>query len=744
MKILFFIDNLMSGGKERRFVELLKGLKAFPSIEFEIVIMNEDVHYKEVFELQNTIHFLIRKTKKDLSIFYKIYKICKIYRPDIIHCFDSMSAVYLSPICSLLRLKLINGMISDAPEKLNIFNTTWLRARITFPFSAIIIGNSEAGLKAYKTPPKKSLVIHKGFNFKRIENLANSDSIRNGLKIKTKFVIGMVASFSKYKDYKTYFKAAELVLSERNDVTFIAIGNKTDSMEAATLIDDNYRDVIKTIGKKTNVESYINAMDICVLATFTEGISNSILEYMALAKPVIATSGGGTNEIVKNAKTGFLVKPSDPSDLAEKIILLLNDFNLRYEMGTEGVKRVHKTFSIETMVSKYVFCYENLQKKKNNRKSKSLKVLFFIDSLRAGGKERRCVELLKGLNASPDIDFEIVVMNENIHYKEVFYLNTKIHYLIRKTKKDLSVFQKFYNISKEYKPDVVHCWNDMTAVIAVPTCKLLKIKFVNGMVADTPIRRNIMNKSWLRARLTFAFSSKIIGNSKAGLIGYGAPPKKSSCIYNGMDFNRFKNLKDPNVLRRQIFGDDCNNIFVAGMVAAFEPRKDYKTFIKAALLLIELNASIRFILVGDGTDFIQIKNSVPLKFSNKIIFLGKRNDVESIVNLFDVGILLTNSKVHGEGISNSIIEYMALGKPVIATRGGGTNEVVINHQNGYLIDSDDSSQMVEYIQRLIHDKKLVAQLGSKSYEIARCIFDLKIMTQNYIQTYQQVLQENKN
>jgi len=365
----------MSGGKERRFVELLKGLKAYTSIEFEIVVMNEDVHYKEVFELQNTVHFLIRKTKKDLSVFYKVYKICKNYKPDIVHCFDSMSAVYLTPICSLLQLKLINGMISDAPEGLTFFNKTWLRARITFPFSTIIVGNSEAGLKAYKTPKNKSFVIHNGFDFKRIANLTNSDNIRDELKINTKFVIGMVASFSKYKDYKTYFKAAGLVLSGRNDVTFIAIGNNTDSMEAKILIEDKYHEAIKTVGKKSDVESYINVMDICVLATFTEGISNSILEYMALAKPVIATSGGGTNEIVENEKTGFLVKPSDSLELAEKINILLNDFNLRSQMGMEGLKRVRKMFSIESMVSKYVSCYENCQNKKAIKKKSSARLM---------------------------------------------------------------------------------------------------------------------------------------------------------------------------------------------------------------------------------------------------------------------------------------------------------------------------------------------------------------------------------
>ena len=69
-----------------------------------------------------------------------------------------------------------------------------------------------------------------------------------------------------------------------------------------------------------------------------------------------------------------------------------------------------------------------------------------------------------------------------------------------------------------------------------------------------------------------------------------------------------------------------------------------------------------------------MQESVPVHLKDKIIFLGKIANVENIINIFDIGILITNSKVHGEGVSNSIIEYMALGKPVIATRGGGTDQ----------------------------------------------------------------------
>jgi len=373
-----------------------------------------------------------------------------------------------------------------------------------------------------------------------------------------------------------------------------------------------------------------------------------------------------------------------------------------------------------------------------------MRVLFFIDSLCAGGKERRLTELMKGLRLNPEVNFEIVLMDKRVHYHQVFSLNIRIHYLLRKTKKDLSVFPKFYKICKDYRPDIVHCWDSMTAVISAPTCRLLNIKLVNGLVVDTPVKQNIFNKHWLRAKLTFPFSNKIIGNSRAGLAAYKAPFKKSSCIYNGMDFHRFEKLKEREIIEKDIFGKSGGNIFVAGMVAGFENRKDYETLITAALSLITSDDLIRFVLVGDGNNFNEIKKSVSEKYTDKIIFLGKRNDVESIVNIFDIGILLTNSKVHGEGISNSIIEYMALGKPVIATRGGGTNEVINDGENGFLINPHDSYQLVQTIQKIMSDTNLRQQFGAKSYEMAHNRFDLKIMTESYFQMYQQLLQENKN
>jgi glycosyltransferase involved in cell wall biosynthesis len=360
MKILFFVDNFSLGGKERRLLELMKELKLRPDVQFELVVMSKSIQYKEVFDLNIKIHYIIRNTKKDVSVFQKFYKLCKYFKPDIVHCWDSMTAVYLLPAVKLLKIKMVNGMIVDAPARQNTRNKIWLRGKFTFPFSSIIIGNSKAGLDAYKAPKKKSICIYNGFNFRRIKHIEDSALMRGQLKIDTKFIIGMVASFSVYKDYATYFSAAKLLLKKRNDITFLAIGNDTDSDSSAALIDERHRKHFRLLGKKTGIESFINIMDICVLSTFTEGISNSILEYMALGKPVIATDGGGTSEIVEDKKTGYLVKQSDPADLAEKIEMLINNSELRNQMGVAGKKRVEDNFSIDKMVNGFIKTYEKV------------------------------------------------------------------------------------------------------------------------------------------------------------------------------------------------------------------------------------------------------------------------------------------------------------------------------------------------------------------------------------------------
>lgn len=357
VKILFVIDTLASGGKERRLTELLKALVHRPEVSAELVILSNDIHYTEVYTFNIRIHQLVRRSRKDLAIFRQLRLILKAFNPDAVHCWESMTAVYLAPLCKIMNYPLINGMITNVPQVQNITNRHWLRARLTFPFSDVIVSNSQAGIEAYRAPSGKSVVIYNGFNFQRLEGVLNKQEARLMIGVKTRYVVGMVASFWQQKDYPTYYKAARILLRKRDDITFLAIGPGTDSENSVKEAGSDFGKSFILMGKRSGIESLISAMDVCVLSTFTEGTSNSLLEYMAMGKPVVATRGGGTAELITDGIEGYLVRPEDPAMMADRINMLLDNAELRDSLGAAARARIIEGFSIGRMVTDYIRLY---------------------------------------------------------------------------------------------------------------------------------------------------------------------------------------------------------------------------------------------------------------------------------------------------------------------------------------------------------------------------------------------------
>jgi len=355
MRILFFIETLRSGGKERRLVELIKGLSKYPDIKMELVLMETDVFYNDIFKVDIKIHYLVRKViKKDPLIFFKFYKIAKKFNPDIINTWGNMVTIYSIPSKIILNVKLINNEITDSPK----FQKKGIFYKIAFKKSDLIVANSIAGLKSYRIT-KNSKVIYNGFNFKRLENLIPSELMRKNFDVKTKYIVGMVASFTLAKDYHTYLEVAVNILKQRKDVTFLCIG-AGDFTDYKLSIHDNLLSNIKFISQQKDIESLINIFDVSVLSTFNEGISNFIMESMALVKPVVVSEGGGTSEIVIDGETGFIVKQQSSLIMAEKIDLLLNNKDLREQMGERGINRIKTKFEINNMISKFIDMYKNL------------------------------------------------------------------------------------------------------------------------------------------------------------------------------------------------------------------------------------------------------------------------------------------------------------------------------------------------------------------------------------------------
>ena len=361
VKVLHIIDHLSEGGRERRMVELLKGISKSGLFDIVAVVLKRNVHYTEIFELPNVkVTVLERKTRRDPRIFFSLFQLSKEFNPDIIHTWSSMSSLYVIPIIKWLKIKFINGMISNA--KCVPMSNNHIRSKITFPFSDLILANSLAGARVYNAPEKKSRVIPNGFSFDRIQHIGTREDMMKKFNITTKYVIGMVGSVDHRKDYKTYVSAAIDVLSQKNDITFLIIGTGDQMLYIKDMVPGKFSDRILFLGRQKNVESIINIFDIGVLTTYTEGISNAVMEYMALGKPVIVTEGGGTEEIVLNNRTGFIIDHASKSQLIDKIHYLLENPSDAKSMGLMGKKRITEEFNIQKMVNTTIDLYKDLLK----------------------------------------------------------------------------------------------------------------------------------------------------------------------------------------------------------------------------------------------------------------------------------------------------------------------------------------------------------------------------------------------
>jgi len=360
MKIMYVIDSLRRGGKERRLLELIKYLKSnSEDININLLVLYDLIEYPEIFESGIEITVLDKKNHSEIKTLSKFLKEIKRVEPDIIHSWIGIGSFYSSIAKVFNKFFFINAMITSAPV-IKPLSKIWFFSRFSFLFSDIIVSNSQAGLKAYSAPEIKSAYIYNGFNSKRLENLKDIGSVRAELNIKTKFIVGMVATFSDKKDYRTYLNCANQIISERADVSFICVGDG--------LLLDQYKkefaeiDRIIFTGEQKDVESIVNIFDIGVLCTFGESLSNSILEYMALGKPVVTTDRGGNKEIVEDNVSGFLYEHKNIEDYKVKILTLLDDNELRKRMGNRSKEIVKEKFSIENMSHKTCELYKKVLK----------------------------------------------------------------------------------------------------------------------------------------------------------------------------------------------------------------------------------------------------------------------------------------------------------------------------------------------------------------------------------------------
>ena len=225
----------------------------------------------------------------------------------------------------------------------------------------------------------------------------------------------------------------------------------------------------------------------------------------------------------------------------------------------------------------------------------------------------------------------------------------------------------------------------------------------------------------------------------------GLPSNKIKVIQNGVDTDLFNGKHDIIALKNEIFekfGIDFfnQNKFIIGTVGSLRPLKNQIMLLQAIVKIKEINpdTNILVLIIGDGGDRYNLEKFVQEnRLSKQVIFLGTRKDIHILFSLIDISVLTT---IPGwEGMSNVVLESMASGKPVIATKTVGNDELIKDQANGFLVDVKDVSGLANRIIMLMNNNDLLRKMGGDAYNFVREKFSIERMVADYEELYLTIL-----
>ena len=210
------------------------------------------------------------------------------------------------------------------------------------------------------------------------------------------------------------------------------------------------------------------------------------------------------------------------------------------------------------------------------------------------------------------------------------------------------------------------------------------------------------------------------------------PEHLISVVYNGIDVAGYDNPIDRMEKIKSLAVDPGKK--VVGMVTRFVRLKGIDVFLQAASLLLERKPGLEFILVGGGPEMEEMKSlAIGLKIEKSVHFLGVRNDIGDLLSLFDVAVLSSRT----EALPMVLLEYMASGKPIVATRVGSVPELISHGETGLMVEPENPKAMADAISLLLDNEERARMMG----DYARGEVKRRFVIENTVRDTEAVIDE---
>ncbi|MCP4634404.1 MAG: glycosyltransferase family 4 protein [candidate division Zixibacteria bacterium] len=297
---------------------------------------------------------------KNLKACFKIYKILKREKPDIVHTHLAMAG-FLGRTAAIIAgsSKIVHTFHGHTLHgywgklKTNFFaSLEKMLARRSDCLIAVSDRVRNDIINAGIAHPDKTITVHLGLELKRFRELDKyKGQLRKELGIDNETVlVGIIARLVPVKNHRLFIEAASKV--NRKNVKYIIVGDGQLRAELEELAENTgiSEDIIFT-GFRNDLEKIYSDLDISVLSSLNEGLPVAVIESMTAGVPVISTDVGGIHELIDDGENGFIVPSGDVEGLTNRLKNLIVDSNLRNELGESAISKVYPYLEYTRLVS---------------------------------------------------------------------------------------------------------------------------------------------------------------------------------------------------------------------------------------------------------------------------------------------------------------------------------------------------------------------------------------------------------
>lgn len=275
----------------------------------------------------------------------------------------------------------------------------------------------------------------------------------------------------------------------------------------------------------------------------------------------------------------------------------------------------------------------------------------------------------------------------------------------------------------------------LDGALAARLCGIPHVWHLREAVAGNSDLTSPLPVGWLPS-FALVHSAAVIVNSAdlARRLFGDAPPSKVTVVYNGIEPSLYLGAQPEPILPSLPVGAR-----LAAVCGALQERKDILTYIRSAALLRDSHPGLHHLVIGQGhgTYLSRIEEEIARNgLAGRVHLLGYRDDLPALLSRIDV---LVSTAVH-EPFGRTLIEAMAAGRPVVATRSGGPQEIIIDGECGFLADVGDAATIAERLAHLLDDAGLYTRMSWAARVRVLQLFDLQISVGRIEKIFDEALQ----